>query len=230
MTSAPVLGADACKAGWVGIVLSGDVVRACVHPEIAGLVALAAAGGAVAAVGIDIPIGLADTGLRQADVLARKAAGPRWASVFVTPVRPAVMVPDHLQASALNRRLAGSGISRQAFNLRDKILQVDRWLPTAPCPVIEVHPELCFAEMAGAPLADSKSTWAGAVARRQLLTAHGIELSGQLGLAGRQVGVDDVLDAAAVAWTARRFAAGAARCLPSEPERFGDQIDCAIWT
>jgi predicted RNase H-like nuclease len=210
-------------------VLSDGGVRACVHAEIAGLVTLAAAGGDLAAVGIDIPIGLADAGLRQADVLARKAAGPRWASVFVTPVRRALTVPDHQQASALNRQLAGSGISRQAFNLREKILQVDRWLPAAPCSVVEVHPELCFGEMAGAPLADSKSTWAGAVTRRRLLAAQGIELRDELGLAGQQVGVDDVLDAAAVAWTARRLAAGAARCLPSEPERFSDQIDCAIW-
>jgi predicted RNase H-like nuclease len=210
-------------------VLSDGGVRACVHAEIAGLVTLAAAGGDLAAVGIDIPIGLADAGLRQADVLARKAAGPRWASVFVTPVRRALTVPDHQQASALNRQLAGGGISRQAFNLREKILQVDRWLPAAPCSVVEVHPELCFGEMAGAPLADSKSTWAGAVTRRRLLAAQGIELRDELGLAGQQVGVDDVLDAAAVAWTARRLAAGAARCLPSEPERFSDQIDCAIW-
>lgn len=230
MTRARVLGADACPAGWVGIALSAGGVQAYVHAEIAGLVALASADGELAAVGIDIPIGLADTGLRQADVLARKAAGPRWASVFMTPVRPALSEPDHLQASALNRQLAGSGISRQAFNLRDKILQVDRWLPTAPCSVVEVHPELCFAEMAGAGLADSKSTWAGAATRHQLLAAQAIELSGDLGLGRQQVGVDDVLDAAAVAWTARRFAAGAARCLPSEPERFSDQIDCAIWT
>ena len=49
-------------------------------------------------------------------------------------------------------------------------------------------------------------------------------------LSGLQVGVDDVLDAAAVAWTARRVAAGAARRLPAEPERFSDGVDCAIWT
>src|SRR5262249_55475989 len=153
VTNNRVLGADACRAGWVGIALADDAVRAYVHAEIAGLVALAQADGAIAAVGIDIPIGLADAGLRQADVLARRAAGPRWASVFVTPVRQALMVPDHRQASALNSQLTGSGISRQAFNLRDKILQVDSWLPTAPCPVVEVHPELSFGEMAGAPLA-----------------------------------------------------------------------------
>ena len=229
VTSSRVLGADACRAGWVGIVLSDEGILACVHPEISGLVALATAAGPLAVIGIDIPIGLADAGLRQADVLARKAAGPRWASVFSTPVRAALETVEHHEASAVNRRLAGCGISRQAFNLREKILQVDRWRRQAPSPVVEVHPELCFGEMAGAPLADSKSTWAGAARRRQLLAEAGIVLAGDLGPAGQQAGVDDVLDAAAVAWTARRVASGTARRLPAEPERFSDQVDCAIW-
>jgi predicted RNase H-like nuclease len=229
VTASRVLGADACRAGWVGITLSDEGALAYVHAEIAGLVALAAEAGPLAVVGIDIPIGLADAGLRQADLLARRAAGPRWASVFITPVRTAVEAADYQQACEINRRLAGCGISRQAFNLREKIMQVDRWLPQAPCPVLEVHPELCFAEMGGAPLADSKSTWAGAVRRRQLLAAEGIALADDLGLAGQQVGVDDVLDAAAVAWTARRVAGGSARRLPAEPEHFSDQVDCAIW-
>ena len=229
MTASRVLGADACRAGWVGITLCDQGVRAYVHAEIAGLVGLAAAAGPLAVIGIDIPIGLADTGLRQADLLARTAAGPRWASVFMTPVRAAVETADYQRACEVNRRLAGCGISRQAFNLREKIMQVDRWLPHASCQVVEVHPELCFAELAGAPLADSKSTWAGAARRRQLLAAEGILLAGDLGLAGQQAGVDDVLDAAAVAWTARRVASGGARRLPAEPERFSDQVDCAIW-
>jgi predicted RNase H-like nuclease len=95
---------------------------------------------------------------------------------------------------------------------------------------VEAHPELSFAAMAGAPLRDSKSTWAGAVRRRQLLMAQGIDLDGDLGLSGLRVGVDDVLDAAAVAWTARRVADGGARRLPAETERFSDGVDCAIWT
>jgi predicted RNase H-like nuclease len=230
VTGRRVLGADACRAGWVGIALSDEGIRAYVHADITGLVALAAEAGPLAVVGIDIPIGLADSGLRQADVLARKAAGPRWASVFMTPVRAAAEVADYQHACEVNRRLAGCAISRQAFNLREKIMQVDRWLRQAPCLVVEVHPELCFAALAGAPLADSKSTWAGAAKRRQLLAAEGIVLAGDLGLAGKPVGVDDVLDAAAVAWTSRRVAGGSARRLPAEPERFSDQVDCAIWT
>jgi predicted RNase H-like nuclease len=228
--SVRVLGVDACGAGWVGVALTGEAIQVIVRAEIHDLVAEAAATGGLDVVGIDIPIGLADGGLRQADLLARKAAGARRASVFATPVRAALALADYQQASALNRRLAGRGISRQAFNLREKILQVDRWLPDAQCAVVEVHPELSFAEMAGAPLADSKSTWPGAVRRWQLLAGQGIGLAGDLGLAGQQVGVDDVLDAAAVAWTARRVAAGRARRLPEIPQRFSDGIDCAIWT
>lgn len=209
---------------------SGDAVSAYVHADIGGIVALAVADGPVDAIGIDIPIGLADSSMRQADLLARKAAGPRWASVFGTPVRAALLIEDHQQASALNRRLTGAGISRQAYNLRDKIRQVDDWLAGAPCVVAEVHPELTFTELAGAPLVDSKSTWSGAVRRRRLLADAGIDVSGDLGLTGCQVGVDDVLDAAAVAWTAARVARSAARCLPDPPERFSDGIACAIWT
>lgn len=229
MTMSRVLGVDACRAGWVAIAWA-DEVTAYVDADIGAIAAQAAADGPVEVIGIDIPIGLADSSLRQADLLARKAAGPRWASVFVTPVRGALGIDDYHEASALNGRLTGSGISRQAFNLRDKILQVDAWLPGAPCPVLEVHPELSFAELAGAALMDSKATYAGAVHRGRLLAATGIEVCGDLGLTGRQVGVDDVLDAAAVAWTAARFARGAARCLPDPPQRFSDGVACAIWT
>jgi len=201
-----------------------------VHADIAAIVTMAAADGPVDAIGIDIPIGLADSSFRQADLLARKAAGPRWASVFVTPVRPALLLDDYAAASAVNRRLTGAGISRQAYNLRDKILQVDDWLRGSPSPVVEVHPELTFAELAGAPLADGKSTWSGVERRRQLLADVGIDASGDLGLTGYQVGVDDVLDAAAVAWTAARFARGDARRVPDPPERFSDGVAAAIWT
>jgi predicted RNase H-like nuclease len=230
MARRPVLGVDACPAGWVGLVLAGGCIRAVAHAEIGGLVAMVVADGPLAAIAIDIPIGLADSGTRQADLLARHAAGRRWASVFATPVRASLVAGTYAEALAVSRALTGGGISVQSYRLRDKILQVDRWRERAPCEVVEAHPELSFAAMAGAPLADSKSTWAGAVRRLELLAAHGIDLAGDLRLSGLRVGVDDVLDAAAVAWTATRVAAGTARRLPGEAERFSDGVDCAIWT
>jgi predicted RNase H-like nuclease len=161
--SVRVLGVDACRAGWVGIVLeAGDAAeppRAFVAGDIAGLVALAEAGGPVAVVGIDIPIGLPDRGRRQADILARAAIGPRRSSVFMTPVRPALLAADHATAVARSRALAGEGVSIQAYGLRAKLLEVERWIRGQPGRrVAEVHPEVCFARLAGAPLEVPKNT------------------------------------------------------------------------
>lgn len=225
-----VLGVDACKSGWVGIALSEGAVSAYTAAEISGLVEEAAAGGPLAVIAVDIPIGLPDTGRRQADVLARKAVGPLWSSVFITPVRPALQAPDYETAADLSRRLAGEGISRQAFALQAKILQVDRWMRETPHRVVEVHPEASFAELARAALPSRKSSWAGAILRRRLLAGAGISLPDDLGLAGEKAAVDDVLDAAAAAWTAERVLHGQARSAPSPPELFSDGLPSAIWT
>jgi predicted RNase H-like nuclease len=224
-----VLGVDACKAGWVGVVLNREEVAAYFATTIGELVSLADAGGRLVVVGIDIPIGLPDAGRRQADLLARKAVGPRWSSVFMTPVRAALQANDHVTAVAANRQLAGEGISRQAFSLKERIFEVDAWARLQTCRVVEIHPEVSFARMAGGPIADGKLTWAGVQRRRELLARAGIRLAGDLGTAGRMARVDDVLDAAAAAWSARRVAAVDAVSLPSPPEMYSDGWPCAIW-
>jgi predicted RNase H-like nuclease len=223
-----VLGVDACQTGWIGVLLDDASVH--FAPTIGELVSSAAADGPLAVVGIDIPIGLPDTERRRADVLAREVVGPRRSSVFMTPVRPALGAETHATAVRVNRELTGGGVSVQAFSLRTKILEVDLWVRTQTVRVVEVHPELSFARMAGTPLPDSKVTWAGAERRRELLASVGIRLAGDVGYAGRVSRVDDVLDAAAVAWSARRVAEGVAVCLPSEPDRYSDGWPCAIWS
>jgi predicted RNase H-like nuclease len=142
--------------------------------------------------------------------------------------RPALEAPDYVTAADLSRRLAGEGISRQAFALQPKVIQVDRWVRETPHRVVEVHPEASFAELAGTPLALRKSSWAGMVLRRRLLAGARISLPDELGLAGEKAGVDDVLDAAAAAWTAVRVRRGQASCTP--PEIFSDGLASAIWT
>jgi predicted RNase H-like nuclease len=57
----------------------------------------------------------------------------------------------------------------------------------------------------------------------------GIVLPDDLGSAGRAAAVDDVLDAAAAAWTARRVAHGQAHPLPDPPEHLTDGRTAAIW-
>lgn len=224
-----VLGIDACKAGWIGIALGDGDPSAYFGTRIGELVADADEDGAVGVVAVDMPIGLPDRGRRRADVLARQAVGRRWPSVFMTPVRAALEADDHVSAVEANRRLAGEGISRQAFALKEKLLQVDHWVRRTTRRVVEVHPEVCFAELAGAPLTSRKSTWAGARSRGDLLAGAGIVVPADVGPAGEMAAVDDVLDAAVAAWTALRVADGRARRLPDPPETFSDGVECAIW-
>jgi predicted RNase H-like nuclease len=71
--------------------------------------------------------------------------------------------------------------------------------------------------MVGAPIAASKRTADGVAARRAALADQGIVVPDDIGPGGRLAAADDVVDAAAVAWTARRVAAGTARSFPDPP-------------
>ncbi len=229
MSDDRVLGVDGCKAGWVGLALAGARTQAYAAADIATLASLAAADGDLLAVAIDMPIGLPDHGPRQADVLARAAVGPLWSSVFMTPVRDALLADDHAAANAVSRRLMGKGVSIQAFGLKAKLLEVEAFVQEGQRQIIEVHPEVSFARLCGRPLATRKSTWAGMQHRRRLLTSVGVDLDQDFGTAGARSGVDDMLDAAAAAWTARRYVAGEACPLPDPPETFTDGLPSAIW-
>lgn len=155
--------------------------------------------------------------------------GKRASSVFPAPVRAALSAATHSEATAINLAATGKGLSQQAYALRHKIFEVDAWAKSAGRTSIEVHPELCFATMAHHPLEHSKSTWAGAEERRELLTQAGLAPPPDLGHAGEKAGVDDVLDAAACCWTAIRFSHGSAVPRPAQPETYGDGHAAAIW-
>lgn len=228
MGSSAVVGIDACRHGWIGVVLGSGPVQAVFAAHIAEIVEFAIETAGIRCIAVDIPIGLPDHGLRGADVCAREKVGPRWASVFMTPTRYAIEATTQAEASRRNRELGAGGVSAQAFSLRTKLLEADRWVRETTIDVVEVHPEVSFAVLNGAPMDDPKSTWAGATARRNLLAGEGILLE-DLGNAGRRAGVDDVLDAAVAAWTARRRAHGRAISLPGLPEHFSDGLDAAIW-
>jgi predicted RNase H-like nuclease len=223
-----VLGVDGCATGWIGIALGTRVPRAYSATSVTDLVEQAMADGPLSVVAIDIPIGLPDAGRRMADVLARQVIGTRRSSVFMTPVRAALQAPDHPTAVAINRELAGEGVSKQAYGLRTRIFEVEAFAHSTGRAVVEVHPEVCFARMLGKPLDARKTTWAGTELRRGLLAEHGIPLSGDLGRPRLDAAVDDVLDAGAAAWTARRVADGRADSIPDPPEVFSDGWPTAI--
>ena len=219
------LGVDACRAGWVGVLLDDSTrARVTVAATFVELLTVASAD----VVAVDMPIGLPDTTRRQADVLARAELGPRRSSVFMTPTRTALDEPTHAKADAVNRIRAGEGISTQAFHLRPKLKEVEAVAFARAYQIVEAHPEVSFRQLAGEPLAWSKRTPAGMRIRRSLLRTAGIVLT-RPDRVGPGVGPDDVLDAAAAAWSARRVRDGVARPIPNLPEVFSDGWPAAIW-
>jgi predicted RNase H-like nuclease len=164
--------------------------------------------------GVDIPIGLPDQGVRAADQLARMRLGAARARVFLVPPREVIESPwtaGDPRLQALARRTGGRGVSAQALGLRRAILGVDHWLRSdaaAAARVAEVHPELSFQAMAGRSLA-SKRTAIGVAERVTVLAREWrIDPLAVLALAPPGVPIDDCLDALAACWTASRVAAG----------------------
>jgi predicted RNase H-like nuclease len=225
-----VLGVDGCRAGWVGALLRGTSYEVLVADDIAGLVALARqACPELSVMAVDIPIGLPDAGPRGTDVLARlRLPTGRKSSVFPTPSRAATEATTYPEANAANRLALGKGLSRQAFHLIPKIVDVDAFVRgRPPVTVLEVHPEVSFAELDPACVVRSKVTPEGRADRTAALRVAGLEPPSYQ--RGEGYAPDDVLDACAVAWTAGRYVAGSAYSLPDPPEVFSDGLPAAIW-
>jgi predicted RNase H-like nuclease len=211
-----VAGVDACRGGWVAIVAEdgrfADSLLAASFEELLGGL------GVATAIGVDIPIGLPDEGVRAADVEARAFVGARRSSVFPTPARAALVSATYAEA----RRVSPS-LSAQSFALSKKILEVEANLEER---VFEVHPEVSFAALAGRHLRYSKRSWNGHRERRDLLASAGLELPNEL--AAGQAAADDILDAAVAVWSAARKARGEAQTLPADPPTEGGRV-VAIW-
>ena len=222
-----VLGVDAAKSGWIAVAL-GDGKEPNAH-HVTTIEALQPLANDADVVAIDIPIGIPMGGAREADVLARAFVGARRSSVFLTPVREVIEAQTHALATRAASARTGTGVSQQAYALGPKILEVERWLPSSPCPVYEVHPEVSFTVLLGAPARASKKTWAGMVERRRALEAAGISLDRIDGVAAVRASVDDMLDAAVAAWSAARIAEGTARSLPDPPALDAAGQRVAIW-
>jgi predicted RNase H-like nuclease len=219
-----VAGLDGYPRGWIAVVLrDGRFEHALVGPTLGDVVGRL---DAAAVIGVDIPIGLPAEGRRPCDLLARAVVGPRRASVFFTAPRPVWEAPDYATARQVAAGLGGASVSAQTYALRAKVLEADA-LARNDDRLVEVHPEVTFATMAGGYLVHSKSTWAGIATRRRLLRDEGIELPDELGPAGA-AGVDDVLDAAGVAWSAGRIARGEACSLPPDAQPGPDGLVAAI--
>jgi len=221
-------GAHAEQTKWIVVVLSTNGATA-IH-EVHRLGDVLAS--ELNALAVDVPIGLVErkkiSGGRRCEIEVRSHLGePRRHSFFPSPVQAALFADSFREASAIQAQNSanGRGICLQTFALFMGIRDVREWVKSGKRPVpVEAHAELSFNEMAGRPTIDGRSTEDGGIERMNLLRRHGIaNLKGEPPPRG-------VLDAAALAWTARRVATGEALPLPTgDPDRDCDGIPMVVW-
>ena len=221
-----LLGVDGCRAGW--LVVGARLDPSGEFEQLRWSLELEAASFIDAdLVAIDMPMGLAADGPRPCDQQARALLGPRRSSVFPAPVRAALGAVDYREACDLSFAASGRKLSKQAYNLLPKIRQLDQLLLAGPQRsdrVHEVHPELAFSQWnGGEPMAHGKKTAAGAAQRQALVEAQfpGLALKIRTGVAKSKLADDDILDAIACLWSARRLLRKGALVLGGERDGCG---------
>ena len=173
------VGVDGCRCGWFSV--GFDAHGRYELKVFSGFGELVAYYHEAKLILVDIPIGLPDRrDERDADRCARKRLGnPRQSSVFRTPTRKTVgqvfsSPKDYDKANRVERKIAGVGLSRQAFEITRKIAEVDKTLLAqdhVAGPLIrESHPEICFwALNRKQPIKFNKRRPAGAMERIRVL-------------------------------------------------------------
>lgn len=209
MNEREVVGVDGAKDGWVAVALvDGGFTRAV---EVARLVDLPREFPAASVFAIDVPMHLNPDTFRSVDATLRARRGVSPSTVFNAPPRRAFDANSHEAAQRWCRARGLMGFSVQSWSLREKIVSAEALLAEIAGPtVIEVHPEATFAMMnKGERLRGGKRSWNGVMQRRRLLAEQGIALPDELPDDVGGIGLDDILDAAAAAWSALRYGRGA---------------------
>jgi predicted RNase H-like nuclease len=218
-----VAGVDGAPGGWIAV-LWGKSLTHHFCKNFAEVLDLKAD-----VIAVDMPIGLPAVASRRAEGEVRKLLGARRSSVFSIPCRAAVMEQDYRRACAIN--LAHSDpprkFAKQAYHLFPKVREIDSLMtPDLQRRVHETHPELAFCvmnEKQPVPLAKKAKNATGKPGldlRKSLLVRNGFpitELPPTIYLR-KHVGEDDLIDACACAWVARRILQGENLVFPQSPE------------
>lgn len=236
------IGVDRDGSDWVAVGYSrGGSVGAAVYETISDLWTVH--GDSADRIVVDVPIGLcgsvedADPAgklengelSRRCDDLARDVVGPRSSSVFTAPCREAVEESakgaSYSEVNATNREHTGKGLMRQAASIAPCIAEVDELLRGEgdAAVLVEGHPEVCFRALADRELQYNKQTAPGVVERLSALESTDEyehctwrRLTRALAADGHSTGLDDILDALALAVTALAPPAEF-QTLPSDP-------------
>ncbi|MFD1686799.1 DUF429 domain-containing protein [Halobellus litoreus] len=222
------VGVDGCPEGWIAVVYSDtDFVGAWFYEDVSDLWESHADAERIL---VDVPIGLRENSSdpRECDAAARDVLKPdRYRSVFPTPVRQAARQDSYEDAKEKQEERTDGSLNRQTWGITPKIDEVDRFLlenEAARGAIREAHPEVCFWAFAGEEMAYSKTNdgarafWERVAVLRTLeedVYDHLWEVG--TGDLGGSPSTDDVVDAFAVALTARGDGDGL-ETLPDDPE------------
>lgn len=200
-----ILGVDGARGGWIGALTqtddrTGGEVSWVVLPTIGQALALD-----VDVIAIDMPIGLPLFGRRSCDLLAKQVLGRAHSRVFFAPPRDVLNATSYDDAAARHRAHTNEfGLSVQTWNIIDKIREVDT--VAADPRLVEAHPELSFARLAGEVLVSKHGAEGRAVRLRALARRwprlHDVPRG------------EDGIDALAAAWSGERWLLGTAQTLP----------------
>jgi predicted RNase H-like nuclease len=235
-------GVDGCKGGWFVLLLryAGDRVETMQHRLCRDFEAVIALREEPVRVAVDIPIGLLDharPGGRACDQEARRLLGNRRSSVFTPPVRAVLAASDYQEALSLSHASSdiNLGLSRQAWNIADKIREVDeRMTPAQQTRIVESHPELAFLTLADKPMRHNKKHAEGRSERLRLLKRHlGRFLPDPDALrtyyGAKNLAADDIVDACVLALVARRIHLGQGQRVPGDPPIDARGLRMEIW-
>jgi predicted RNase H-like nuclease len=210
-----IAGVDGCTGGWLAAIEANDgAMLVTVFSAFDQLLANID----LQTIVIDIPIGLTTKGPRLCDVEARRFIGVRGSSVFPAPVRSMLDARDYAEACNARLKADGKKCSKQLWAITPKIRDVDRCMnPDLQRRVYEGHPEVSFASMNGGCLVHSKHTPEGRELRAGLLEKHFPDMRSRLDALSPLKAEEDIIDAFACLWTARRVMRGDTKRFPAEP-------------
>jgi len=223
-----IIGIDGCKRGWFSVWQNpDDTIQSSIFSTLNHLKDFFN-DEAHLIIGIDMPVVLSDFIPREADQLARKLLSKKASSVFTAPTPEMLEQPNYERASYVSKRLFGKSMSLQSWYLFPKIKDVQTIIHDAHINLYEIHPELSFRAMNHEEvILESKKSKEGFEIRNNLLRRHfeSFDFESIRNLYPRKDVMDnDILDAMAVLWSAKRIQANEASFLPKIPEKPNMQI------
>jgi len=223
-----IIGIDGCKSGWFSVWENQDKsIHSSVFSNLNELKNFFKNESQLI-VGIDMPVILSEVIPRQADQLARKLLSKKASSVFTAPTPEMLDQPNYEKASLVSKKHFGKSMSLQSWYLFPKIKDVQTMIHHEDMQIYEIHPELSFRAMNNEQvILESKKSPEGFAIRNSLLSMHFEnfifeEIRRQY--ARKDVMDNDILDALAVLWSAKRIQSNQASFLPQSPEKPNMQI------